>query len=77
VSGSGAGTVTTAALYEPGQAYELATGAAAQVLVAGEDGRLVVPVDLGTPNAYQQDTGPAMATSTTRTVEVRILPLDG
>ena len=55
VRGSGRAIVRTAALYRPGRAYVVSgTGGDAERLVADEDGRLELVVDLGPSHTFEQ-----------------------
>jgi hypothetical protein len=77
VTGSGRATVTTAPLYKPGKrliaVVRDASGARRRQLVAGRSGRLVVGVNLGRSNRYQEYTPPARQAGTRSvTASIRI-----
>jgi hypothetical protein len=62
LTGSGSARVTTAARYEPGQAYLVATegdtSSSEGIAIADGEGRLTLDVSLGAPNPLQQQFTP-------------------
>jgi len=59
--GTGSATVTTPPRYVPGRTHEVDVDGTTMTITAGPDGRLVIPVDLGPSNQFQQYTPLATA----------------
>lgn len=59
--GTGAAVVTTPPVHAPGELHELRVGSATHEIRATDGGRLVIPVDLGPANLFQQYTATADA----------------
>lgn len=77
IQGSGQAVVRTARIYTPGATYLVeGTGGAARAIVAGNDGRLRIDVDLGPSHQFEQFTPQANAAEaaggywTVRTISV-------
>jgi S-formylglutathione hydrolase FrmB len=72
VTGSGGLDVITAALYQPGQAYDLTVAGGPRRLIAGADQRLRFTLDLGPSHQTQQHQFGSNATRTWTHLQVRI-----